>query len=237
MFRLARKQGTAGLVPMCEFTVTRPDGSACRVRALAGSVLEYQGDAIVNAANTGGVAGFGIDEMVNRAGGPELIMARRRFRGIDTGEAKICPAFNHKKAKFIIHAVGPCFPRLSSEHIGLPPSRTSEAEKEVQLAKAYENALLRAAENDCHTVGFCLISAGVFRGKRTLGDVLGIAVQSIAATVAQLPSLSEVALCAFTVEEQSALANVMERVSANVSSSRVECSEGNPHALTDGTQD
>ena len=39
---------------------------------LAGSILECHGDAIVNAANTGGVTGFGVDELLNKAGGPAI---------------------------------------------------------------------------------------------------------------------------------------------------------------------
>ena len=39
--------------------------SSCEV---CGSLLDYEGVAIVNEANTGGVSGFGVDKMVNRAG-------------------------------------------------------------------------------------------------------------------------------------------------------------------------
>lgn len=74
---------------------------------LAGSILDYQGDAMVNAANTGGVAGFGIDERVNRAGGPQLKQARRGLQGIPTGTCKSTPSFDHVAVQWIIHAVGP----------------------------------------------------------------------------------------------------------------------------------
>ena len=50
---------------------------AVRVVALGGSLLDYEGDAIVNAANTGGVTGFGIDELVNRAAGDVDIKVAR----------------------------------------------------------------------------------------------------------------------------------------------------------------
>ena len=45
----------------------------------AGSILDYEGDAFVNAANEGCVAGFGLDEMVNRSGGPRLKAARKKL--------------------------------------------------------------------------------------------------------------------------------------------------------------
>ena len=41
-----------------------------------GSILDFKGDAIVNAANEGCVAGFGVDLAVNQAGGYELIEVR-----------------------------------------------------------------------------------------------------------------------------------------------------------------
>ena len=43
----------------------------------SGSVVNFNGDAIVNAANTGGVSGMGLDEAINNAGGPELKAARK----------------------------------------------------------------------------------------------------------------------------------------------------------------
>ena len=46
------------------------DAGGPQVELLAGSVLDYEGDAFVNAANEGCVGGFGVDELVNRAGGP-----------------------------------------------------------------------------------------------------------------------------------------------------------------------
>lgn len=57
---------------------------------LAGSILDYKGDAIVNAANTGGVTGSGIDEMINRAGGLPLKQPRKALGRIPTGACHRC---------------------------------------------------------------------------------------------------------------------------------------------------
>lgn len=55
----------------------------------AGSILDYVGDAFVNAANEGCTGGFGVDEQVNKAGGYELKEARKLFGGCKTGDAKV----------------------------------------------------------------------------------------------------------------------------------------------------
>jgi O-acetyl-ADP-ribose deacetylase (regulator of RNase III) len=49
---------------------------------------------MVNAANSGGITGFGVDELVNRAGGNEIKDGRRIFHGIPTGIAKSIPSFS-----------------------------------------------------------------------------------------------------------------------------------------------
>ena len=116
---------------------------------------------MVNAANTGGVTGFGLDEMVNRAAGDfEIKRARRAFGGIATGDAKFTRSYNHSKVKFIIHAVGPVY-RANATGRGC-----STEDKDRLLASAYRSALARAGELGAATVGFCLLSAGVFRGDR-----------------------------------------------------------------------
>ena len=43
-----------------------------------GSVLDFKGDAFINAANEGCVGGFGLDEQVNLSGGFQLKEARKQ---------------------------------------------------------------------------------------------------------------------------------------------------------------
>ena len=61
----------------------------------AGSVVDFRGGAIVNAANEGGISGGGVDGAINARGGPDLVEARRalpklpgRSIRIPTGSAK-----------------------------------------------------------------------------------------------------------------------------------------------------
>ena len=78
----------------------------CTLSLFNGSVLDFEGDAIINAANNGGVTGFGLDEMVIRlAGDHEIKKSRRELNGIATGDAKVISSFNRTKVRYIIHAV------------------------------------------------------------------------------------------------------------------------------------
>eukprot|EP00759_Apiculatamorpha_spiralis_P040544 PhF_6_TR39086/c0_g1_i2/m.58496 len=189
------------LPPQDDAVAPPPPPPPRRLHALGGSLLDFVGDCIVNAANTGGVTGFGIDELVNRAAGDvEIKDARRGFGGIPTGEAKVTPSFKHTKVKWIVHAVGPVFRENAMENAG-----ASEDDKDMMLFNAYLNSMRRASELECKTVGVCLLSAGVFRGRRPLKDVIGIGVNAILEGLASLPHIEEVSLIAFTPEEQKAL--------------------------------
>lgn len=48
------------------FATLKARNGVTEICAARGSVLSFEGDAIVNAANEGCVAGFGLDEAVNR---------------------------------------------------------------------------------------------------------------------------------------------------------------------------
>ena len=183
---------------------------AVRFVAYGGSILEYLGGAIVNAANTGGVGGKGLDEMVNKACGGDIVAARRALRGINEGEAKSTPSFDHKKVKHIIHAVGPTFHHPGSRTA--PPKKKGELTPEAVLAAAYTNALLKASELKSSSVGFCLLSAGLFRGPKTTAEVIRIGLDALKAAVAQLVAdekvhvPKEIAIVAFSGDEQKDLA-------------------------------
>ena len=113
------------------------------------SITELDTDAVVNAANEGLWAGGGVCGAIFRAAGhDELQAACNEIGHCDTGSAVITPGFR-LKAKYIIHAVGP---RWSDGKHGEP----------AQLYGAYYKSLELAAENGCVSVGFPLISAGIF---------------------------------------------------------------------------
>ncbi len=106
-------------------------------------------NAIVNAANSSLAAGGGVcGAIFSEAGYRELSEACEKIGGCRTGDAVITPGF-HLPSKYIIHAVGPIY--LDGKH------------HEPQLLySAYQNSLRLAKEYQCHSIGFPLISAGIF---------------------------------------------------------------------------
>lgn len=186
-----------------------------------GSVVDFIGDAIVNAANNEGLGGGGVDGAINRKGGQELKAARAElplideYRGqvrIPTGDAKITVGGN-LDVTWCIHAVGPrfSFPDDSDDDSDYDSNRLRQ---ETELRTAYERSIELAIENKCRSVGFSLISAGVFRGPLSLDEVLTIGWNAVEKFV-QEPNIVEqveeslsVFLVAFTDEEQQTLTRI-----------------------------
>ncbi len=113
------------------------------------SITELETDAVVNAANSGLWEGGGVCGYIFReAGSREMTAACSAIGHCDEGAAVITPGFK-LPAKYVIHAVGP---RWSGGMNG-------EAEL---LYSAYNKSLKLAQDNDIHSIGFPLISAGIF---------------------------------------------------------------------------
>lgn len=113
------------------------------------SIVDLDVDAIVNAANSDLMAGTGVCGAIFQAAGyNRLQRACDKIGHCDTGSAVITPGFD-LKAKYVIHAVGPIWGQ-------------GEVNGRNLLYDAYRSALNLAKDNGCHSIGFPLISAGVF---------------------------------------------------------------------------
>ena len=113
------------------------------------SITELDTDAVVNAANEELWAGSGVCGAIFAAAGHlELAAACSAIGRCDTGDAVITPGFR-LKAKYIIHAVGPVW-------------EGGDREEPALLYGAYCRSLELAAAHGCASVGFPLISTGVF---------------------------------------------------------------------------
>ena len=112
-------------------------------------ITDLDTDCIVNAANSRLAEGSGVcGAIFAYAGRRQLTEACDAIGYCPTGKAVITPGFS-LKAKFVVHAVGPVW------HGGL----NHEPE---DLYSCYQESLDRAMENGCRSIGFPLISAGIF---------------------------------------------------------------------------
>ena len=112
-------------------------------------ITKMKTDAVVNAANTALQAGGGVcGAIFKAAGSAKLKAACDRLAPIATGEAVITPGFD-LPARFIVHTVGPVYQN----------GRHGEKEK---LQACYQNSLKLAAENNCGSIAFPLISSGIY---------------------------------------------------------------------------
>ena len=113
------------------------------------SIVDLDTDVIVNAANSGLKAGGGVCAAIFKAAGyDKLTKACNKIGHCKIGSAVITPGFD-LKAKYIIHAVGPIY----------SDGRHGEAE---MLYNADKKSLELAVINGCKSIGFPLISAGIF---------------------------------------------------------------------------
>lgn len=118
---------------------------------IQGDIAAQTCAAVVTAANKELMGGGGVDGVIHRAAGPELLRAIRRTGGTPTGTAVITPAFGleQRGVQYVIHAVGPIWRGGSS----------GEAEL---LAGAYRRSLELAVEHGCSCIAFPSISTGVY---------------------------------------------------------------------------
>lgn len=113
------------------------------------SIVDLDVDIIVNAANESLWAGGGVCGAIFQAAGYHALQSACDAIGhCATGDAVITSGFA-LKADFIIHAVGP---RWQDGKHGEPE----------RLRSAYKKALELALEHNCYSIGFPLISAGIY---------------------------------------------------------------------------
>jgi len=149
-----------------------------------GSVVTCTAEAIVNAANQGMLGGGGVDGAITSAGGAALDYLRRSVPVIPnsesircrTGDAKITQSgfpYNRLKCDFVIHAVGPNYGFMRRSK-GLEMK-----DIDLLLYSSYAQCMKLCKQHGIQSIGFCLISSGIFRGSRSLEDVLKIGVMAI----------------------------------------------------------
>ncbi len=123
------------------------------INLVKGDIAEQETDAIVNAANSSLMGGGGVDGVIHRKGGQEILEECKLIRrslpeGLPTGEAVVTTG-GRLKAKKVIHTVGPIW------------SGGNNREPEM-LARAYRNCLALSLKIGIKTISFPSISTGAY---------------------------------------------------------------------------
>lgn len=119
-----------------------------RIKITQADIATLNVDVIVNAANRALSGGGGVDGVIHRAAGPELLQACRQLGWCETGQAKITPGFR-LSARYVIHAVGPVW------------QGGDKGESDL-LASCYRESLRLARQHDVKTIAFPAISTGAY---------------------------------------------------------------------------
>lgn len=185
-----------------------------------GSVVDFsyppnpRSCAIVNAANEGCLGGGGVDGAISDAGGPNLLEDRKALPIVQdgdcvvrcrTGSAVITGPNSYSKLQvpYVIHAVGPNYMRYRE---------TSEiSEGDELLSSAYSSSLECGKNTNLEAIAFSLLSSGVFRGSKSVKEVLRTGVNAVC-QFDGYNGLKEVHMCAFSQKEEDTLKEIAKEI-------------------------
>lgn len=159
-----------------------------KIEIQKGDITKIKVDAIINAANTSLLGGGGVDGVIHRAGGKEILEDCRKIiakqGGCKVGEAVITTG-GKLPSIFVIHTVGPVW-------------NNGNKSEEENLKKCYLNSLKLAVENKCKTIAFPSISTGIYKFPKD--KAAKIAIETISNFLNENLEIEKVILVSFDEE-------------------------------------
>lgn len=153
-----------------------------RVIIQQGDITRLSVDAIVNASDVHLSGRGGLDAVVHRAGGAELVAACRELKGCEVGQAVATRGFD-LPAPWVVHAVGPTW-------------QGGQRDEDDLLAATYESALREAMEVGATSVALPAIATGHHRFP--MQRAAQIAISTVLDFLEQHPAIEQVVFCCFT---------------------------------------
>ena len=170
------------------------------IRIIRGDITELQVDAIVNAANSELMPGWGVDGAIHDGAGPGLKNeVRSQHNYLAPGKAIITSGYR-LPAKYVIHTVAPIW------------SQYEEQEALRLLYNCYNESLSLALKDDIHSVAFPSLGTGAF------GVPIEKAIPVALSAIADMLEIGDldltVTICCFTSEDFEAYTSAAEEMGA-----------------------
>jgi O-acetyl-ADP-ribose deacetylase (regulator of RNase III) len=167
--------------------------SQTNIRVAQGDLTEFQGDAIVNAANNQLILGAGVAGAIRKKGGPTIQRECDEHGAIRVGEAAITGG-GELAARYVIHAAA-----MGDE----PASRES-------IEGSTRHSLELAANNGIKTIAFPILASGI--AGFPLDEAAGIMVETIRAYLEEEETqIEEVVLYGWSAADADVVRSVVEK--------------------------
>lgn len=147
-----------------------------KVEYVDGDITEQPVDAMVNAANSSLLGGWGVDGAIHERGGPDILAACRALRstrypdGLPEGDA-VATTAGKLPAHWVIHTVGPVY--------------SPSDDRASTLASCYTRSLWIAADLGAESIAFPAISTGAY--KWPMADAARVAHRAVLSAAVTVP--------------------------------------------------